>query len=67
MKLTLTELEFLQRVAEGKQLRVADRFEDRARQRMRRAGFAEVVMNPRRWTITDAGREALKATSDIRT
>ena len=56
------ELEFLSRVATGVRLRLADREEDRIRQRMRQAGFAEVVMSPRRWIITPAGRDALRPT-----
>lgn len=60
MKLTDREKDFLIRVKVGARLRLADRDEDKVRQRMRRLGFAEVVMNPRRWVLTEAGRQALK-------
>ncbi len=59
MKLTPDERDFLSRIRDSRRLRLADRQEDKIRQRMRRAGFAEVVMNPRRWVITEAGRAAL--------
>lgn len=57
--LTEREKDFLSRVMVGARLRLADREEDKVRQRMRRLGFAEVVMNPRRWVLTEAGRAAL--------
>ncbi|WP_164834488.1 hypothetical protein [Sinorhizobium meliloti] len=60
MKLTDREKDFLSRVKVGARLRLADRDEDKVRQRMRRLGFAEVVMNPRRWVLTEAGRQALE-------
>lgn len=56
------ERDFLQRVADGKALRLADRQEDRLRQRMRKAGFVEVLSKPRRWAITETGRQALETT-----
>lgn len=59
MKLSAKEIEFLVRLRDQKALALADRYEDRARQRMRRLGFAEVLKSPRRWHITDAGRAAL--------
>jgi hypothetical protein len=58
-KLTADHLDFLRRVRDGQRLALADRHEDRIRQSLRRAGLAKVVMNPRRWVITDAGRRAL--------
>jgi len=58
--LTERDLDFLSRVYAGVRLRLADREEDRIRQKVRNLGLAEVVMNPRRWVITDAGREALR-------
>jgi hypothetical protein len=58
-KLNIDELDFLQRVRDGRRLRLADRYQDRVRQRMRRAGLVEVLMEPRRWSITDLGRRAL--------
>lgn len=61
MTLMRDEIDFLTAVKNGSQLRIADRAEDKTRQRMRKAGYAEVVMNPRRWAITDAGRQALAA------
>lgn len=63
-KLTDREAAFLRCVERGLRLRLADREEDRARQRVRKAGLAEVLMNPRRWVITDAGRAALEASHD---
>ena len=60
MMLTPQEIDFLTRVRDGLRLALADRKEDRVRQRVRKAGLAEVVMNPRRWVITDAGRRALQ-------
>lgn len=60
MKLTTEQRDFLERVRDGKRIKLADRQEDRVRQSCRRSELAEVVMNPRRWVITDAGRQALK-------
>lgn len=62
--LTDKEREFLTRLAMGVPLALADRPEDRARQRCRRAGFAEVLMRPRRWVITEAGRQALQGSGE---
>lgn len=59
-KLTRDQADFLRRVRDGSRLKPADRDEDRVRQSVRRAGLAEVVMNPRRWTITETGRRALE-------
>ena len=64
MRLTDRELDFLSRVHVGARLRLADREEDRIRQKMRRAGYAEVLMNPRRWVITPDGRQALDHSND---
>jgi hypothetical protein len=61
MNLSPDEQDFLCRVRDGKRLRLADRDQDRIRQRMRKYCLAEVVMNPRRWVITDAGRLALQS------
>lgn len=55
MKLTEREKQFLVRVKDGERLRLADREEDKARQRVRKLGLAEVVMNPRRWVVTRQG------------
>lgn len=60
MKLTTEQRDFLERVRDGRHLKFASRDEDRVRQWCRRNGFAAVEMNPRRWVITPAGREALK-------
>ena len=60
-RLTDDEMDFLLRLLSGKKLQIADRKQDKVRQRMRRSGFAEVVMNPRRWVITEAGKSALLA------
>lgn len=59
IKLSDLEREFLSRLDRNMRLRHADRAEDRARQRVRKAGLAKVVMNPRRWIITEAGRSLL--------
>ncbi|KRA58221.1 hypothetical protein [Rhizobium sp. Root651] len=59
-KLTEQERDFLTRVRDSRPLRIADRKEDRVRQRVKKLGFAECVMGPRRWVITDAGRAALE-------
>jgi hypothetical protein len=64
MKLTEREIDFLTRVRDGRPLRIADRPEDRARQRMSKAKYAECVMGPRRWVITDAGLAALSEGGD---
>ena len=55
------ELEFLRRVRDGLHPGLADRKNDRIRQKLRRAGYAEVAMNPRRWVITEKGKAALDA------
>lgn len=60
MKLTEAELDFLRRVESGKRLPLADRKQDRLRQQVRKMQLAEVVMNPRRWVLTEAGRTALR-------
>lgn len=60
MKLTDAQRDFLERVRDGRNLPPADRTEDKIRQSCRRAGWAEVAKNPRRWVITDAGRKALE-------
>lgn len=62
VKLTDVEREFLSRIEAGTHPGLADRKNDRARQNMRRLGFAKCVMNPRRWIITEAGRIALSTT-----
>lgn len=58
-KLTPEQQDFLERVRDGRPLKLADRAEDRVRQFCRNKQLAQVVMNPRRWVITDAGRQAL--------
>lgn len=60
VNLTERERDFLIRVRDSRPLRIADRKEDRARQRVKKLGFAECVMGPRRWVITDAGRAAIE-------
>jgi len=59
LKLDRRERDFLQRLWFGQTLRLADREEDRVRQKMRKAGLAVVTKNPRRWELTEAGRAAL--------
>jgi hypothetical protein len=60
MSLSPDERDFLARLRDGSRLKLADRKEDRVRQKLRKLGFAAVVMGPRRWVLTDAGRTALK-------
>ena len=62
-ELTPREREFLFRLHINMPLRMADREEDRARQSCRRAGLAVVLRQPRRWKITDKGREAISKSS----
>jgi hypothetical protein len=50
------EVDFLRRLWRGDHPGLADREADKARQRVRRMGLAKVVMNPRRWVLTDDGR-----------
>lgn len=60
MNLTDRERDFMQRVLNGGALRLADREEDKVRQKVRRAGFAVVKMQPRRhWEITESGKAVL--------
>lgn len=61
MKLTDKQHRFLDDLLMGRRLRLATREEDRVRQSCRKAGFAEVLQNPRRWALTEAGRAALSA------
>lgn len=61
VRLTDQERDFLQRLRDGQGLRPAYRDEDRARQKCRKAGLAVVLMDPRRWEITPAGRIALNS------
>lgn len=58
-KLTKAQRDFLERVRDNRALGPADRNQDRVRQACRRQGLAEVLMNPRRWSLTPAGRAAL--------
>lgn len=64
VKLTSEQQDFLERVRDGRRLKFADRAEDRVRQLCRQNGLAEVVMNPRRWTLTPAGRAALSTKTE---
>lgn len=58
-KLTTDDKDFLERVRDGRRLKLADRAEDRVRRRCSKAGLVRVDMNPRRWTITALGLTAL--------
>lgn len=58
--MTEDELDFLRRVKAGTWLKLADREQDRVRQRVRKLGYAEVVMSPRRWVLTERGKELLR-------
>lgn len=60
-RLTADERDFLERIRDGRRLKPADRVEDKVRQRMRRAGLAEILTKPRRWSLTEAGRAMLAA------
>ncbi len=61
VSLSPDERDFLERVRDGRRLKLADRQEDRVRQFCRSYGLAKVVMKPRRWVITEAGRDALRS------
>lgn len=58
-ELTPAHIDFLERVQNGRKLKLADRKEDRVRQACRKAGLVEVLPEPRRWFITSACRAAL--------
>lgn len=60
-RLTIGHIDFMERVRDGKSLRLAFRDEDRIRQFCRKHGLAKVEMNPRRWVLTAAGEAALRA------
>lgn len=60
MKLAPVQRAFLECLRDGRRLPHATRWEDRARQAMRRAGYAVVLKNPRRWALTELGRRALE-------
>ena len=57
--LSKKEAEFLRRVDKRYRLALADREEDRARQRCRRLGLVHVEKNPRRWELLWLGRQVL--------
>lgn len=59
VQVTEAERDFLLRVKKGLRLKLADHQEDRVRQRMRKLGLAKVVMNPRRWVLTETGHATL--------
>lgn len=58
-ELSAGDRDFLCRVKIGARLRIADRIEDKIRQKMRRAGFAVFNRGTGKWGITNAGRAAL--------
>ena len=64
MRLDSEERDFLERVRSGQPLGLADRRQDRVRQRCRYWGLAKVVQKPRRWVITESGEMALSATTN---
>jgi len=59
MTLTSAEQDFMHRIAFNRPLPMADRKQDRVRQRLRKRGLVQCVMNPRRWVLTDEGAKAL--------
>lgn len=61
--LTDDEMDFLNRLKLGTRLKLADRKEDKIRQKMRRLGYAYVIMGPRRWVLTDKGWKAVEGFS----
>lgn len=63
-KLTVGHIDFLERVRDGKPLRLAFRDEDRIRQFCRKYGLAKVEANPRRWVLTAAGEAALQSLNE---
>lgn len=54
--LTQRETTFLEIVATGGRIPPACRREDRARQKLRRAGLCKVVPVPKRWEATELGK-----------
>ncbi len=54
-ELNLIERNFLKRVCDGHPLSLANRAEDRARQRLRKLGLVHVAKNPRRWEALPLG------------
>lgn len=60
--LSEAETNFLSRVCDGMRLGIADREQDKVRQRVRRLGLVHIVKNPRRWVALPLGiavRQAL--------
>ena len=57
--MTDEEYDFVRRVGHRLPLKLADRKEDKVRQKCRKAGWVEVLKNPRRWSITNSGLEQL--------
>jgi len=53
--------DFILRVGWGRRLKMADRVQDRVRQRVKKFGLAEVVINPRRWVLTPKGLDLWKS------
>ncbi len=62
-----SEIDFLHDVCDGRKPGLADRREDRARQRCRRKGLVKVVKNPRRWVATPLGFAVAAAALRART
>jgi hypothetical protein len=63
--LTTDQYNFLITVCDGRELPLASRRQDRARQALRRCGLVHVVKNPQRWEPLPLGlavREYLKGT-----
>lgn len=56
--MTEPEFKFMQCIFLNRRLPLADRVSDKMRQRLRKQGLIECVMNPRRWVITDEGAKA---------
>lgn len=55
--LSEAQREFLVRVCDGRRLGLADRQEDRVRQKMRRMGLVFVAKEPRRWEARPLGQQ----------
>ena len=62
MILSAEEYDFINRVLRELPLPLADRKQDRVRQRLRRLGLVEVAKKPRRWQATIDGIKSLTET-----
>lgn len=59
MELTDEHVELIRRIRDGRVLPLADRRQDRIRQKCRKAGLIQCVSSPRRWVVTQMGLHVL--------